>query len=568
MMECQQYMLDLSGNSAIPSHYKITMRDVVKWVFIQTKGYVDIQTTNHFNRGCYIIQTGNETTANFLASFELETRVNGVRHLVPLRRHLPDSDRTRVKFWQTCKGQITKLPNRYFDDILEAAGCTITEPTIKSTHQHTTLYDGFRIAYVVRGEQHMERNHEYIADNGLVFKWRLDYQGQPFYCFRGCDVFHQDGKCPKWEKIKERKANDGQQKCYIAGSSLFRHASDTKTTQVVAIPGAKIGHLAHHINNDTKMFEKAEVLVVAAGANMDRGTVEASKPFVEEQAKELTQILKPMAETKKIFVVDPVVGHLIKEEPAGQHWAMVRSRMKKVSKEAKANWISLEDVPWKPEEDLAEDGVHYTPSGTRKVLDAVGAKVKDVTGIDMMEGMDVEERPYGGVYNGHYKFGCYRCTKVHGRGRCPETPLPASSPNNSIDATTAGSSYHSIGDSSSNNSLNHLCLESDEDIMPETQHLPHFTVTETSSPHNPAPQPPLPNPDFPSVTPKEDEGTISGKLRSNPEFRSRSSSVNKRSRESVDSLIENSLEKKKKNNSDKKQNPHVSRVQKGGSTKK
>ena len=41
---------------------------------------------------------------------------------------------------------------------------------------------------------------------------------------------------------------------------------------------------------------------------MDRGTVEASKSFVEEQAKELTKVLKPMAETtKKIFIVDPVI---------------------------------------------------------------------------------------------------------------------------------------------------------------------------------------------------------------------------------------------------------------------
>ena len=109
----------------------------------------------------------------------------------------------------------------------------------------------------------MDRNHEYIADNGKVYKWRLDYEGQPFYCFRGCGVFHEDGKCPKWEKIKERRANDGQQK---STSPLFLSSATYLTPRrVVAIPGAKVGHLAHHIINDTKMFEKAEVLVVAAG---------------------------------------------------------------------------------------------------------------------------------------------------------------------------------------------------------------------------------------------------------------------------------------------------------------
>ena len=610
-MECQQFMLDLSGNSAIPSHYKISMSDVVKWIFIQTKGYVDIQTTNHYNRGCFLIQTGNVLTAKFLASFELEIRVNGVRHLVPLRQILPDTERTRMKFWMTCKGQIARLPNKYFDDILEAAGCTVQEPTFKSTHRHTTVYDGFRIAYVVRGDDHMDRNHEYIADDGKVFKWRLDYEGQPFYCFRGCDIFHGDGKCPKWEKIKERRDNDGQQKIYIAASSLFRHASDTKLTQVVAIPGAKIGHIANHINNDTKMFEKAEVLVVAAGSNMDLGTVEASKPYVEEQAKELTKVIKPMAETKKVFIVDPLVGTLDKDEPAGQHWAMVRQRMKKVSKEAKATWISLEAVQWKPEEDVAEDGTHYTPAGTKKVLEVVGAKVKEVAGVDMMLGMEVEERPYAGVFNGHYKFGCPRCTKVHERGRCPEIPLPIGSPNHSNDTTTFGEPFHSFeannsnsgnnsnnsssnsnnNNNNNNNSLNLLSLESDEDVaIQSSQSLPHFTAKEKSTPLAPGsiiradrvieatttmttsilealaagPQPPPPSPSFNNI---DSPTTISGVVRSNPELRNRSTSA-KRARDSIGELVENSLEKKKKAHQDKKPKGHVSRVQNAANAKK
>ena len=604
-------MLDLSGNSAIPSHYRIGIHEVTKWIHQQSKGFTDVQLTRHYNRGAFIIQTGNEETAKFLASYQLEIKVNGVRHLVPLRRKVPDMDKTRIKFWQTCKGGIARVPNKYFDDILEAAGCIIDEPSFKSTYKDTTVYDGNRLAYVKRGPDHIERNHEYTDDNGRVFQWRLDYEGQPFYCFKGCGIFHEDGKCPKWEKMKERRANDGQQKCYIAASSLFRLASDTKTTQVVAIPGAKIGHIANHVNNDTKMFEKAEVLVIAAGSNMDRGTVEASKPFVEDQAKELVQVLKPMAETKKIFIVDPLPGRLNKEESAGHHWAMLRQRMKKVAKEAKATWVSLEAVDWNPEEDVGEDCVHYTAAGTKKVLEAIGAKVKEVTGVDLLLDMEVQEKPYAGVFNGHYKFGCPRCTKVHQHGRCPELNISINSPDNSnsINITAAGESFHSLeannsnnsnnsSNNNGNNSLNLLGLESDDGdviqpsqpVVAETQPLPlpHFEVTRTSSPLNPgsviradavvalrqlqspaaAPQPPQPLLRSPSFNAKEDEATISGMLRSNPEHRSRSSSVGKRSREDIDSLIGNSLEKKKKNNSDKKQNPHVSRVQKGGNTKK
>ena len=106
------------------------------------------------------------------------------------------------------------------------------------------------------------------------------------------------------------------------------------------------------------MFRRAEVLVVCASANMDLGSVEASKPQIEEQAKELAQVLKPMVETKKVFVVDPVAGPLVKEAPGGHHWAMVRQRMKKVAKETKATWISLDALNWKPDEDVDEDYIH------------------------------------------------------------------------------------------------------------------------------------------------------------------------------------------------------------------
>ena len=458
-MAFHEFMLDLSGNSAIPSHYKIGMSEVTKWIHVQAKGYVDIQITSHFNRGCFLIATSNEKTAKFLSTFHLEIKVKGNRHLVQLRKDQENSNRTRVKFFLTRKGDMMLLPNKYFDDILEAGGCTVEEPTYLTTHSQTTMYDGNRIAWVTRGSEHLPRNHEYIADNGKVYKWRLEYDGQPFNCFRGCGIFHEDAKCPKWEKIKERRANDGQQKCYIAASSIFRLASDTKTTQVVAIPGAKIGHLANHINNDTRMFEKAEILVVAAGSNMDRGTVEASKPFVNDQAKELTKVLKPMVETKKVFVLDPVVGSLQKDQPGGDHWGMVRSRMKKVAKECKATWISLEPVDWRPDEDLLEDGVHYTSAGTKKVLDAIGERVKDVTGVDMMEEMEVQERPYSAVYNRHYKFGCYRCTKVHARGRCPQLDdsdssiASNSSPDNS-NKSSNNNTFHSAPDSNNSSISN------------------------------------------------------------------------------------------------------------------
>ena len=193
-MPCKQFMLDLSGNSAIPSHYMLGIKEVSKWVFIQTTGYDDIQVTRHFGqRGCYIVQTSKEGTADFLASFKLEIKVQGRTHSVPLRRRLNGTG-TRVRFFKTCEEDFAYVPNSYFDDMLTAAGCEVVSPTIKCTHEKTNLFDGMRMATIDRGSRHLDRDHEYTDANGKTYKWRLEYAGQPYHCFRGCGIFHEDGK--------------------------------------------------------------------------------------------------------------------------------------------------------------------------------------------------------------------------------------------------------------------------------------------------------------------------------------------------------------------------------------
>ena len=202
---------------------------------------------------------------------------------------------------------------------------------------------------------------------------------------------------------------------------MLRLNQDTKTSRTDAIPGAKIGHIAHHINNDPTIFRQAEIVAIQAGGNMDSGSVEVSKPQVEAQANELVKVVKPLVEAKKVFIIDPVAGPIPKEAPTADHWAMVRQRMKKVAKKSKATWISLNHADWVPEEDIHEDRVHYSQSGAKKVMKIVGDKIKEETGVDVMAGMDIQEKPYGAIYRDHWKVGCYRCTTFHGS----QTPCPA-----------------------------------------------------------------------------------------------------------------------------------------------
>ena len=470
-MECHQFTLDLSGNTAIPSQYKIGLREICKWVSQQAKGHRDIQITNHYHRGCFSIQTGEKKTADFLRSFSLEINWHGKTYRVGLKPSMPDKPRIWVRFWGTCRGIMSQLANSFFDEMLEAAGFNILRPTAKRCHFDSDIFNGQRSALCQRGQDHVDREHEWIDEEGNVFKWRLEYDGQPHQCTRGCNTYHDDGKCATWERKKEQRSWGGQQKCFFVSSSMLRLAADTKTTRIDAIPGAKIGHVANHLNNDVAIFAQANIVAVHAGANMDLGSVEDSKPHVEHQARELVQTIKPLVDAeKKVFVVDPVAGPLVKEAPGGHHWAMVRQRMKKVAKEAKASWVSLQHVEWTPEEDIADDGIHYTKSGTTKVMAKIGEKIKEETGVDILQNMEMQEKPYEGVYRGHYKYGCYKCTRVHERGPCPPLPEPSldnsdnDSPNSSVNSSLEGDA--SVIEAGTHNISTADSWAEDDDVTP------------------------------------------------------------------------------------------------------
>ena len=413
-MQCFQFLLDLSGNSGIPSQWRIGTREVAKWLSIQTKGFIDIQLTNHFHRGCFIVQTGDRKTADFLRSFVLEINWNGQTKRAPLKPAPSAKPQFWVRLQNTCVGVMAQLPNTYFDDILKEAGFTILKPTEKRTQYQTNVLNGQRSARCQRGSDHIARNHEWIGPEGHVFRWRLEYDDQPFDCFKGCNVFHHDGKCPKWEKQKGQRESAGQQKCFFFSSSSLRLNEDTKMTRTDAIPGAKIGHIASHINNDPNILRQAEIVVIQAGANMDLGSVEISKPHVDAQLNDFVQVVKPLVDAeKRVFIIDPVAGPLVKEAEGVDHWAMVRQRMKKAAKRSKATWISLTNIDWIPEEDVNEDQAHYSVSGTTKVMKTVAEKIKEHTGIDIMANMTIQEKPYSGIYRHHWKVGCHRCTKFH-----------------------------------------------------------------------------------------------------------------------------------------------------------
>ena len=106
--------------------------------------------------------------------------------------------------------------------MLEGAGFNILQPTSKRTHFKSDIYNGQRSALCQHGSTHVDREHEWLDEDGNVFKWRLVYDGQPHQCTRGCQTYHEDGKCETWERKKEQQSWGGQQKCFFVSSSMLR----------------------------------------------------------------------------------------------------------------------------------------------------------------------------------------------------------------------------------------------------------------------------------------------------------------------------------------------------------
>ena len=492
-MPLRSFLLDLSGGAGIPSQHKLDLRDIGKLLKVQAGHCEYTYLLKHFNRGCFTLQTANAKSADFLKTFSLEIKVNGRSYRVGLSETFPDKPKTRIRIYGTCFGEMEAVGDSFFDDLLKSEGCHVVGTTQRRYHFGTNWYNGQRTALVVRGSRHLGRERQWTSPSGEVYKWRLEYDGQPYQCFRGCNAFHDDGVCQKQQQWQERRSWQGQQKCHMVGSSLLRLASDTKDVRVDAIPGAKVGHISNHVNLETDL--KAEVLIVAAGANMDYGSVEASKPHLEFQAQEIQQVIAPLVEAKtKVFLVDPIEGPILKEDPSFEFWTMLRSRMRKVAKTVKAEWVSLAGIEWKAE-DLEEDDVHWSRAGTRKILNAIQARVKEVTKRDFLDGMGTQAKPYSGVHGGHWRVGCYRCTRMHPKGTCP--PLPdvnldeSSGSNNSISNTA---SFHSADGRSAEVSEDEVSLHSSlGDVTQATppQAAPPQSTSLIESPWSDQASPPL-----------------------------------------------------------------------------
>jgi hypothetical protein len=430
----REFTLDFTGQSGVPSQWGITLSQVSKLFWIQSGGREGIQLTPDWRRGVFNLLATTPDTATFLRNFSLKVPGPGGKEIV---LSLHEKRKSRPGIWisvkRSCIGPMATLPGDYFDGILKEAGFDIIKGTSKTFYKGTSLYNGYRSALVERGEGHLDRDHEWRDDEGNIYKFFIEYDSQPHHCHLGCNTYHP-GDCPKKRTRREARENDGQQPIVFFSSSQLRLGEDTTKTRFDCIPGAKIGHIANHINNDPNILN-ADIVVVHAGHNMDRGNDEETDREIRLQTDELVKVVQPLAERKRVFVLDPVVGSIPDETTASEleeeekkkanHGRTIRGAMKRASGLMGADFVSLKAMDFDPNTDIEEDKIHYSKSGTQKIFKEVERYILDKTGKNPLEGVAAQDKPYKAIKNHHYKFGCYKCTFMHARGPCPERIVPA-----------------------------------------------------------------------------------------------------------------------------------------------
>ena len=367
-MACRDFTLDFTGQSGVPSQWGIDHHQVARWFGQQSKGIHGIQVISDRRRGVFNVSAINNDAATFLSSFKLMAEKHGKKIEIPLReRRKRSANAVWIGMHRTCEGEMSDLPNSYFDEFISGFGHQVVEPTTRSTYFQSSILNGQRRALVDLADgHHLPHTQFWHSEDQRIEpqEWIMTYKGQPYKC-RKCDnTWHEDGKCPKWVERSQMERREGQQKYLFFSSLMLRSAVDTEDVRFDCVPGAKIGHIANHINYDISILPKAEVVVVMAGQNMGGGTIQELKAAVKDQTSELQKSIEPYCKDKAVFVVDPVSGP-IPLGSEGDEARLLRAELKRCADGPGATFIPMEAVNLMPI-DMEPDEIHFSATGTKK----------------------------------------------------------------------------------------------------------------------------------------------------------------------------------------------------------
>ena len=449
------FTLDFSGRSGVPSQLGIDVAWVAKAFREQIK---DLHGTTVLNnvvitdafrkRGVFNVSARTREAAAVLEDFVLKVEKGRTKTTIPMRRRKSDKPATWVKFYQSMEGEMVLVGDQYFDAKLRDYGCVIVQETVSKEHDDASgIFNGVREALVEIGSRHLPRFNKWTSDTGVEYTYKIVYRQQPFDC-RQCGEEHRDGQCPRWKPRSGGGGNRGRRnaaastvaatppRILLFGDSIMRMLKDDDAMRIDAIPGARIGHVANHINNDPTILPHGEIVIVSVGRNNNGRDFDDAREAAKFQLEELQKVLTPFNNgDRSIFLVDPFVGE-ISHGPEYDYRRFIRAEMKRTAAKIGCPFVDLEALSFAPE-DLDNDGTHYSASGTRKVMGEVRTFVNEFLGKEVIAPFQVAESPYDGCSDRHHKVGCMKCTRLHDEFACPPYDLTASNGDATLTTTAA-----------------------------------------------------------------------------------------------------------------------------------
>ena len=376
-MRNRAFTLDFSGRSGVPSQLGIDVAYV-------SKAFRDQLASDHATilnnviindafrrRGVFNVTALTNDAAAVLEAFVLKVDWKGTKADIPLRKRRSEKPPVWVKFFQSQEGEMAFVGDEYFDDLLRNNGAVIVKPTSRCGHRNADgILNGVREAQVELGANHIGRFHTWTSDDGVEYRFKVQYRQQPFDC-RDCNDTHKDGQCPRWKQRdngnNRRRSNfsapPAPKRILLFSDSVMRMVKEDAAMRVDVIGGAKIGHVANHINNDATILPHGEIVIVSVGRNMNGGEIGKAKEAVKAQLEEMAKVLSPLNNGDRlIFLVDPFCGGP-DHGPRLDIERFIRAEIKRTATKIGCHYIDLKDI------DLNANLKRNSSGPTREAID-------------------------------------------------------------------------------------------------------------------------------------------------------------------------------------------------------
>ena len=153
----------------------------MKWFTQQSKDLAQVQLTNDRKHGVFNVTALSKDAGTFLATFKPTIEKDGKKIEIPMKEKRKRGSAVWASINRTCDGEMTDVPNSYFDSHLQAQGAIIIEPTKRRKHRGSNLLNGQREVLIEIGEKHLDRIQMWTSEDGKDnHEWQISYHGQPF----------------------------------------------------------------------------------------------------------------------------------------------------------------------------------------------------------------------------------------------------------------------------------------------------------------------------------------------------------------------------------------------------